>query len=122
MALMSDPVAAYDHRQALWVGRRLEEMDFYWFEEPLTDTDIHGYIELCRALDIPIAGVEFLSGGLFTTSEYIVRRAVDIVFSPDGTTVRRTLVRSPAALGRNRSTAISWRPPVPPPDRVPRSS
>ena len=81
MALMSDPVAAYDHRQALWVGRQLEEMGFYWFEEPLADTDIHGYIELCRALDIPIAGVEFLSGGLFTTSEYIVRRAVDIVRS-----------------------------------------
>ena len=61
MALMSDPVAAYDHRQALWVGRKLEEMDFYWFEEPLADTDIHGYIELCRALDIPIAGVESLA-------------------------------------------------------------
>jgi L-alanine-DL-glutamate epimerase-like enolase superfamily enzyme len=81
MVLMSDPVAAYDHREALWVGRHLERLDYYWFEEPLADTDIHGYIELCRALDIPIAGVEFLSGGVFTTAEYIVRRAVDIVRS-----------------------------------------
>lgn len=68
---MSDPVAAYDHREALWVGCQLEKLNFYWFEESLADTDIHGYIELCRALDIPIACVEFLSGGLYTTAEYI---------------------------------------------------
>ena len=49
MILMSDPVAAYDHEQALRVGRALERLNFYWLEEPLHDYDVHGYVELCRA-------------------------------------------------------------------------
>lgn len=98
MVLMSDPVAAYDHREALWVGRQLEELGFYWFEEPLADTDIHGYVELCRALDIPIAGVEFLSGSLFTTGQYIVQRAVDIVRSDVSWKAGFTGVKKTAAL------------------------
>ena len=34
-----------------------------------------------KILDIPIAGVEVLSGSLYTTPEYIVTNAVDIVRS-----------------------------------------
>ena len=98
LILMSDPVAAYDHREALWVGRQLEKLDFYWFEEPLADTDIHGYMELCRALDIPIAGLEFLGGTVYTAAEYIVRRAVDIVRSDVSWKWGITGVRKTAAL------------------------
>jgi L-alanine-DL-glutamate epimerase-like enolase superfamily enzyme len=82
--LMSDPVAAYNHQQALRMGRELEKLGFYWFEEPLMDPDIEGYAELSRALDIPVAGVEWAHGGLwgvYTTPQYLVRRAVDIVRS-----------------------------------------
>jgi len=81
MVLMSDPVAGYNQRQALWVGRRLEALNYYWLEEPLSDYDIYGYQELCRALEIPIAGTESTPGGLFGTPQYITQRAVDIVRS-----------------------------------------
>ena len=54
MALMLDPVGVYDHHQAMRVGRELEKLNFYWFEEPLIDYDLRGYAELCRDLDIPV--------------------------------------------------------------------
>ncbi|MEZ5687364.1 MAG: enolase C-terminal domain-like protein [Caenibius sp.] len=79
--LMIDVVSAYNQREALIVGRELERLDFYWYEEPLRDYDIHGYKMLADTLDIPIAGVEVNEGSLYTTPEYIVQRAVDIVRS-----------------------------------------
>ncbi len=81
MVLMLDAVAAYNHEQALWVGRELEKLGFHWYEEPLRDFDIQGYVELSRALDIPIAGVEVVPGSLYSTPEYILRQAVDIIRS-----------------------------------------
>jgi L-alanine-DL-glutamate epimerase-like enolase superfamily enzyme len=81
MVLMSDPVGGYTQQQALRVGRALEDLDYYWFEEPLSDYDVYGYQELCRALEIPVAGAESTPGGLFGTTQYIVQRAVDIVRS-----------------------------------------
>jgi L-alanine-DL-glutamate epimerase-like enolase superfamily enzyme len=81
MVLMSDPVAGYTQQQALKIGRELERLNYYWFEEPLSDYDIYGYQELCRALEIPIAGVESAPGGLFGTTQYLTQRAVDIVRS-----------------------------------------
>ena len=79
--LMTDPVAGYTHQQALRIGRELERLDYYWFEEPLSDYDLYGYQELCRALEIPIAGVESTPGGVFGTTQYLAQRAVDIVRS-----------------------------------------
>ena len=82
--IMSDPVATYNHQEALRMGRELEKLDYHWFEEPLMDPDIEGYAELCRSLDIPIAGTEWAHGGLwglYSTPQYIVRKAVDIVRS-----------------------------------------
>jgi L-alanine-DL-glutamate epimerase-like enolase superfamily enzyme len=81
MVLMTDPVAGYTQQQALRIGRELESLNYYWFEEPLSDYDIYGYQELCRALEIPIAGVESTPGGLFGTTQYLTQRAVDIVRS-----------------------------------------
>lgn len=79
--LMSDPVGAYDHEDALRVGRELEKLDYFWYEEPLHDYDVHGYVQLAQALDIPIAGLEWASGSYHTAAEYLVRGAVDIVRS-----------------------------------------
>lgn len=79
MTLMHDPVGLYDHEQALMVGRELEELKFYWYEEPLPDTDIHGLTQLSNALDIPIAGLEDLPGNFYTVAEYITSGALDII-------------------------------------------
>ena len=81
MLLMLDPVARYDRAQALIVGRELENLNFYWYEEPISDFDIDGLAQLCSALDIPIAGLEVRPGHLYGVKEYLVRGAVDIVRS-----------------------------------------
>ena len=81
MLLMLDPVGAYDREQALMVGRELEKLNFYWYEEPISDFDIDGLTQLCRDLDIPIATLEALPGNLYTRAQYIARGAVDMVRS-----------------------------------------
>lgn len=81
MALMLDPVGVYDHHGALRVGRELERLDFYWYEEPLIDYDLRGYAELCRDLDIPVVVGETVAGSIMTTAQYIDQRAGDILRS-----------------------------------------
>jgi L-alanine-DL-glutamate epimerase-like enolase superfamily enzyme len=78
--LMLDSHCRYDRREALLVGRELEKLKFYWYEEPLPNTDIEGYRELCQALDIPIAATEtmyFADPAHFTP--YMVNHIVDII-------------------------------------------
>jgi L-alanine-DL-glutamate epimerase-like enolase superfamily enzyme len=77
--LMSDPAGTYDHREAMRMGRELETLDYYWYEEPLIDYDLAGYAELCRALDIPVLGGETVAGSVRLAAEYILRGAVDAV-------------------------------------------
>jgi L-alanine-DL-glutamate epimerase-like enolase superfamily enzyme len=79
--LMADPVAAYNHNQALRMGRELERLDYYWLEEPLFDTDFTGLRKLAAALDIPICGTEVLAGNQYSTAECIASGGVDIVRS-----------------------------------------
>ena len=54
MDLMIDPVNAYDRRGAFKVARVLEELDFYWYECPIPDTDLQGLKDLVRTFDIEI--------------------------------------------------------------------
>ena len=56
--LMVDANHAYTAREAIPLGRELEKLDVYWFEEPVTSEDHQGYRDLCLALDMNIAGGE----------------------------------------------------------------
>jgi D-galactarolactone cycloisomerase len=79
--LMADGNGAYSHATAVKMGRALEELDFYWFEEPLPQPNHAGYETLASTLDIAIAGGE----GLGSREEFknlVTRHAVDIV-QPD---------------------------------------
>ena len=66
---------------AIRLGRKLEELDIEWFEEPISPEDIDGYVEVSRALDMAVAGGEneFTRWGF---RDAIVRKAMDIV-QPD---------------------------------------
>ena len=77
--LMADPVAAYNHLEALRMGRELEKLDYLWFEEPLYDVDISGLRKLTQKLDIPICAGEVVAGSHYSAAEYIASGAVDIV-------------------------------------------
>lgn len=77
--LMIDPAGAYQQEDALKVGRAIEQLDYLWFEEPLRDWDIHGYKMLADKLDIPVMALEVIPGAVYSKTEYITQRAVDIV-------------------------------------------
>jgi L-alanine-DL-glutamate epimerase-like enolase superfamily enzyme len=105
--LMLDPLGLYGRRDALRVGRVLDELDYYWFEEPIGDGDVEGYIELCRSLDVPIVGIDSLRLGLGNFADYIARGAFDIVqvdAARQGITWCRKLAAVAVAFGRRLQT------------------
>jgi D-galactarolactone cycloisomerase len=79
--LMVDANHAYNANTAVKLGRKIEEYDIFWFEEPVPPEDIDGYVEVKAKLNIPIAGgeAEFTRYGFRRLLE---QRAVDIV-QPD---------------------------------------
>lgn len=79
MKLMLDVAGHYSREEALWVGKELERLDFYWFEEPIPDYDIEGLIKLREKLEVPICATETAPMSMFSIPEYILHRAVDIV-------------------------------------------
>jgi D-galactarolactone cycloisomerase len=79
--IMVDANHAYDAPTAIQLGRRIEELDIGWFEEPVPPEDLGGYREVKAALAIPIAGgeAEFTRWGF---RHLLVERAIDIL-QPD---------------------------------------
>jgi L-alanine-DL-glutamate epimerase-like enolase superfamily enzyme len=75
--LMLDSTWSYDYTDALRVGRAIEEMEYYWFEDPLSDEDIYGYVKLRQKLDIPIMATEYPAGGLDTYPIWLTEKATD---------------------------------------------
>lgn len=59
--LMVDANQQWDRSTALRMGRRLEEFDLVWIEEPLDAYDVEGHARLTRTLDTPIATGEMLA-------------------------------------------------------------
>lgn len=57
------------------VGRAIEELDYYWFEDPLGDQDIYNYVKLKEKLDIPILATERPEAGLDSYASWITARA-----------------------------------------------
>ena len=79
--LMADGNGAYSLSTAIQVGRELEKLGFYWFEEPIPQPNYAGYEVLTDKLDIAIAAGEAL-GSREAFKNVIERRAMDIV-QPD---------------------------------------
>jgi D-galactarolactone cycloisomerase len=79
--LMVDANHCFSVPVAIRLGRKLEELDIDWFEEPISPEDIDGYVEVTRALDMAVAGGEneFTRWGF---RDAIARKAMDIV-QPD---------------------------------------
>ncbi|MFH1572306.1 MAG: mandelate racemase/muconate lactonizing enzyme family protein [Gemmatimonadota bacterium] len=78
MDLMLDGNCRLDEAQALYVGRALDEMGWYWFEEPIPGADLDGYARLNEALEIPVTGGESL-WHLDQIRPYLDRKAYAIV-------------------------------------------
>ena len=55
---MVDANHCYTTSDAFYVGRALEELNAYWFEEPVAPEDLDGYRELRAGLKVNISGGE----------------------------------------------------------------
>ena len=75
--LMVDANHAYNKNDALYVGKGLDEMNIYWFEEPVAPEDYDGYKELKEKLKTNIAGgeAEFTKYGW---NQLIKKNCIDI--------------------------------------------
>jgi len=76
--LMVDANHAYTAREAIPLGRELEHLNVFWFEEPVAPEDHQGYRDVCTALDLPVAGgeAEFTRWGF---RDLIANRCVDVL-------------------------------------------
>jgi D-galactarolactone cycloisomerase len=74
---MVDANHAYNTSDALYVGRGLDDLGIYWFEEPIAPEDHEGYKELKNKLKTNIAGgeAEFTKWGW---KPLIQNRCIDI--------------------------------------------
>jgi L-alanine-DL-glutamate epimerase-like enolase superfamily enzyme len=77
--LMLDSTWSYSYTEALRVGRALEDLDFYWFEDPLDADDITSYVKLRQKLDIPIMATEYSPGGFQSYAPWITMQATDFL-------------------------------------------
>jgi D-galactarolactone cycloisomerase len=93
-----DSNCAYDAGTAVSLGRRLEEFNPMWWEEPILADDLAGYARLSKSLRIPLASGETLTTDRLIL-DYIQPRLVDIV-QPDIDTVGLT--------GGRRLSYLCW--------------
>jgi D-galactarolactone cycloisomerase len=79
--LLVDAHGAYTAENALYVGRRLQELGVYWMEDPLPPEDVDGYVHLTASLDMAVAAGE-TECTRWQFEERLSRRAVDVIL-PD---------------------------------------
>jgi L-alanine-DL-glutamate epimerase-like enolase superfamily enzyme len=77
--VMLDSTWSYRYEEALRVGRAIEELGFYWYEDPLADQDLYNYVKLKQKLDIPIMATEYPATGLDSYAPWILERATDFL-------------------------------------------
>ncbi len=78
-ALINDPVCSYDLREAIEVGRVMEELGFVWLEEPFHEQKMHHYQELCAALDVPVMATEMLMHDVGISTQWLMHGATDLL-------------------------------------------
>lgn len=78
ISVMVDANHCYTAREAIPLGRELEQLDVFWFEEPVAPEDHQGYRDVSVALDMNIAGgeAEFTRWGF---RNLIEDRCVDVL-------------------------------------------
>jgi len=77
--VMLDSTWAYQYPEALRVGKAVEGLGFYWYEDPLADDDLLSYVKLKQHLAIPILATEYSPGGLTAYAPWLVHQATDFL-------------------------------------------
>jgi L-alanine-DL-glutamate epimerase-like enolase superfamily enzyme len=77
--LINDPVCSYSLREAIEVGKVMEELGFLWLEEPFREQELRQYQELCRELRIPVMATEMLMHDVNVCAQWLMAGATDLV-------------------------------------------
>lgn len=77
--LMLDAYHWYSRVDALALGRELEKLNYFWYEEPMDEGSVQSYRWLAEQLSIPIVGPEVAPGKEFARAEWIMAGACDIL-------------------------------------------
>lgn len=75
--LMLDSTWAYTYDQAVRVGRVIESLGYYWYEDPLAEDDIYNCVKLRQKLRIPLMATEYSPGGFQSYAIWITSGATD---------------------------------------------
>src|SRR5262247_3941893 len=79
MGLMLDSMWCYGYEDAVRVGRAIEALSYFWYEDPLAEEDLYNYVKLRNKLDIPIMSTEYTPGRLYGMAQWIQQMASDIL-------------------------------------------
>jgi L-alanine-DL-glutamate epimerase-like enolase superfamily enzyme len=104
-ALLADVNQGWDEPTAIRIGRRLQEHDLYWLEEPLPYDDLAGCARVAAALDMRVATGEtdYGSAGI---KRHLEARAADVLM-PD---LQR--MGGPTEFLRAAALCHAWQQPV----------
>ena len=75
---MCDINQRWSVHQAIDIGRRVEDVHFFWLEDVTTHDDYPGLARVTDALDTPVAGGEYVYG-IVPFRHMLEARSVDIV-------------------------------------------
>jgi L-alanine-DL-glutamate epimerase-like enolase superfamily enzyme len=75
--LINDPVCSYSLREAIEVGRVMEELGFVWLEEPMHEQKMNLYQELCDELTMPVMATERLMHDMDLSAQWLIQGATD---------------------------------------------
>ena len=81
IVLMYDASSMFTYEDALYLGRVLEDLNYYWYEEPMDHLNLTALARLADALTIPLAVAEATVGGPFKALDHIMAGAADIILT-----------------------------------------
>lgn len=78
MILMLDPWGIYTYEEALYVGREIEKLNYYWLEHPMDERKTEPYRKLSEILDLAVLSPELEPGSLYSRAEWAIQHASDM--------------------------------------------
>lgn len=77
--LMFDASAGFSFEESVAFGRALEDLGYYWLEEPLREYNLDSNRRLCEHLDIAVLGAETVEGAHWSAASWISTGACDMI-------------------------------------------
>ena len=77
--LMLDANHWYSRTEAYELGKGIQELGYYWFEEPMDEHSMSSYVWMAENLDIPVLGPEYVEGKFHSRAEWALAGACDIL-------------------------------------------